>query len=96
MAFWDLILLFPKAKEAWESVRLSSFKGFKAYTKWALALLPSATTNLSHIPMLQHLETSQSFFRALAGSIRQRVVPPRTLAVGPKAWRNSFKLSFNF
>lgn len=70
VVFWELVRNFPKAKEV--------------YTRWALSQLPSATTEISHIPMLQYLEGSHSFFRALAGSIRQRVAPPRTVAIVSK------------
>ncbi|CAK9103163.1 cAMP-dependent protein kinase regulatory subunit (cAPK regulatory subunit) (Bypass of cyclase mutations protein 1) (Protein kinase A regulatory subunit) (PKA regulatory subunit) [Durusdinium trenchii] len=70
VAFWSLMKKFHKAKEV--------------YTRWALSQLPSATTDIAHLPMLQYLEGSESFFRALAGSIRQRVAPPRTVAIVSK------------
>lgn len=70
VVFWDLVRNFRKAKEV--------------YTRWALSQLPSATSEISQLPMLHYLEGSHSFFRALAGSIRQRVAPPRAVAVVAK------------
>mmetsp|Transcript_98503 Transcript_98503/g.234506 ORF Transcript_98503/g.234506 Transcript_98503/m.234506 type:complete len:1850 (-) Transcript_98503:140-5689(-) len=69
-AFWNLMRYFPKEREV--------------FTRWTLQQLPSATADISSVPMLQYLEGSQSFFRALAGSIRQRVVPPGSVAMTAK------------
>eukprot|EP00439_Symbiodinium_sp_Y106_P000215 s7480_g1.t1 len=69
--FWKIVHEYPQAREV--------------YTKWALSQLPSATVDISCVPILQFLEGSQVFIRALAGSIRQRVVPPGMDAITAKA-----------
>jgi len=68
--FWKIVHEYPQAREV--------------YTKWALSQLPSATVDISCVPILQFLEGSQVFIRALAGSIRQRVVPPGMDAITAK------------
>jgi len=78
MTFWTFISNFPKEKEA--------------FTRMALERLPPATSEISHMPLLAQLEGSSSFFRAIAGCVKQQVVTPGSAIVKAKDARDA--LSF--